>query len=229
MGMVRHFRELRVYREAFNAAMRIFELSKDWPKEERYSLTDQIRRSSRSVCEQIAEAWRKRRYIAHFSSKLTDADSEAAETQSWLDFALQCGYMTQSDFNELDVIYENISGGLVTMMANADQWCISQNAVKECESQYESKLGRSMGVCECGSMGVENNKTRSELSHSHTPTPTYSHTPQLPNSPTHAQSTGVSESVSVCVENNKTRSELSHSNTPQLPKTKVLNENSCHR
>ena len=74
--MVKHFRELRVYREAFDAAMRIFECSKEWPKEERYSLTDQIRRSSRSVCEQIAEAWRKRRYVAHFRSKLTDADSE---------------------------------------------------------------------------------------------------------------------------------------------------------
>lgn len=93
--MVKHFRELRVYREAFEAAMRIFEYSKAWPKEERYSLTDQVRRSSRSVCEQIAEAWRKRRYIAHFRSKLTDADSEAAETQSWLEFALRCGYITE--------------------------------------------------------------------------------------------------------------------------------------
>ena len=81
MSMVKHFRELRVYSEAFDSAMRIFEYSKKWPKEEKYSLTDQNRRSSRSVCEQIAEAWRKRRYIAHFRSKLTDADSEAAETQ----------------------------------------------------------------------------------------------------------------------------------------------------
>jgi four helix bundle protein len=103
--MVKHFRELRVYSEAFDAAMRIFECSKAWPKEERYSLTDQIRRSSRSVCEQIAEAWRKRRYIAHFRSKLTDADSEAAETQSWLEFALRCGYITQAVFDELDGVY----------------------------------------------------------------------------------------------------------------------------
>ena len=109
--MVKHFRELRVYREAFDAAMRIFECSKEWPKEERYSLTDQIRRSSRSVCEQIAEAWRKRRYIAHFRSKLTDADSEAAETQSWLEFALRCGYTTQAVFDELDAVYEKVSGG----------------------------------------------------------------------------------------------------------------------
>ena len=69
MSVVKHFRELRVYREAFESAMQIFEYSKQWPKEERYSLTDQIRRSSRSVCEQIAEAWRKRRYIAHFSQQ----------------------------------------------------------------------------------------------------------------------------------------------------------------
>ena len=109
--MVKHFRELRVYREAFDAAMRIFECSKEWPQEERYSLTDQIRRSSRSVCEQIAEAWRKRRYMAHFRSKLTDADSEAAETQSWLEFALRCGYITQEVFDELDAIYEKVSGG----------------------------------------------------------------------------------------------------------------------
>jgi len=139
--VVKHFRELRVYREAFDAAMRIFEYSKEWPKEERYSLTDQIRRSSRSVCEQIAEAWRKRRYIAHFRSKLTDADSEAAETQSWLEFALRCGYITQAFFDELDAIYEKASGGLVNMMDHADQWCISSSHVKENEAEYEVSEG----------------------------------------------------------------------------------------
>jgi len=105
MSLVKHFRELRVYQTAFDAAMDIFELSKQWPKEERYSLTDQIRRSSRSVCEQIAEAWRKRRYCAHFRSKLTDADSEAAETQSWLEFAFKCGYITKPVFDKLDAVY----------------------------------------------------------------------------------------------------------------------------
>jgi four helix bundle protein len=136
VGVVKHFRELRVYREAFDAAMRIFECSKTWPKEERYSLTDQIRRSSRSVCEQVAEAWRKRRYIAHFTSKLTDADSETAETQSWLEFALRCGYIGQEAFDELDRVYERISGGLVNMMAHADQWCISCDHVKEEGFEY---------------------------------------------------------------------------------------------
>jgi len=134
--VVKHFRELRVYREAFDAAMRIFEYSKAWPKEERYSLTDQARRSSRSVCEQIAEGWRKRRYVAHFRSKLTDADSEAAETQSWLEFALRCGYIAQGVFDELDSVYEKVSGGLVKMMANADQWCISSDRVREDGVEY---------------------------------------------------------------------------------------------
>ena len=136
MSVVKHFRELRVYREAFESAMQIFEYSKQWPKEERYSLTDQIRRSSRSVCEQIAEAWRKRRYIAHFRSKLTDADSEAAETQSWLEFALRCGTITQAFFDELDAAYEKVSGGLVNMMANADQWCVSSSQVRGDGAEY---------------------------------------------------------------------------------------------
>ena len=137
MTMARHFRDLRVYREAFDAAMRIFEYSKRWPKEERYSLTDQIRRSSRSVCEQTAEAWKKRRYPAHFRSKLTDADSEAAETQSWLSFALSCGYITREIFDELDGVYEKVSGGLVNMISNADQWCTPHNQVREDGVEYE--------------------------------------------------------------------------------------------
>lgn len=80
--IARRFRELRVYRVAFDAAMRVFELSKSWPAEEKFSLTDQIRRSSRAVCGAVAEAWRKRRYPKHFASKLTDADSESAETRA---------------------------------------------------------------------------------------------------------------------------------------------------
>jgi four helix bundle protein len=116
--MVKHFRELRVYQDAFAAAMTIFQLSRSWPQEERYALTDQIRRASRSVSANIAEAWRKRRYPAHFASKLSDADSETAETQAWLDYAQSCGYLTKKQFSELDQIYEGVSGGLVTMMDN---------------------------------------------------------------------------------------------------------------
>jgi four helix bundle protein len=123
MALVKHFKELRVYKQGFAAASRIYELSKRWPREERYSLTDQIRRSSRSVCANIAEAWRKRRYPAHFVSKLSDSDSEAAETQAWLDFALDCGYIDQQAHDELYGVYENVIGGLVNMMANPDAWC----------------------------------------------------------------------------------------------------------
>jgi four helix bundle protein len=127
--MVKHFRELRVYQLAFDAAMQLFELSKKWPKEERYSLTDQIRRASRSVCANIAEAFRKRRYVAHFRSKLTDADSEAAETQAWLDFAMKCGYLSQGDYEVVNTAYEKICGGLVSMMANAGEWCTAHNEI----------------------------------------------------------------------------------------------------
>ena len=131
MAMAAHFRDLRVYRMAFDAATRVFELSRSWPKEEKYALTDQLRRSSRSVCGNIAEAWRKRRYEAHFRSKLTDADSEAAETQTWLDFAKQCGLLTEEDHADLDERYERISGGLVKMMHEADRWCIPFDTVSE--------------------------------------------------------------------------------------------------
>ena len=123
MALVKHFKELRVYQHAFAAATRIYRLSKRWPAEERYSLTDQIRRSPRSACANIAEAWRKRRYPAHFVSKLSDSDSEAAETQVWLDFALDCGYISQQDHDDLYATYENIAGGLVKMMANSNAWC----------------------------------------------------------------------------------------------------------
>ena len=121
--MVQHFQELRVYQQGFEAAMSIFESSRTWPKEERYSLTDQVRRSSRSVCANIAEAWRKRRYPNHFVSKLTDADAEAAETQNWIAFALRCGYITTEEHQKLWATYNQISGGLVNMINNPQTWC----------------------------------------------------------------------------------------------------------
>src|SRR5262249_15484375 len=91
-GKIRTHCDLQVYRTAFDAAMTIFEMTKAFPKEETYSLTDQIRRSSRSVCANLAEAWRKRRYRAAFVAKLVDAEAEAAETQVWLEFAVKCEY-----------------------------------------------------------------------------------------------------------------------------------------
>ncbi len=90
---IKSHKDLKVYQMAFDAAMKIFELSKKFPVEERYSLTDQIRRSSRSVCANMAEAWRKRRYEAAFVAKLNDCESEAAETQTWIEFAVKCNYL----------------------------------------------------------------------------------------------------------------------------------------
>jgi four helix bundle protein len=98
---VKDYRELRVYQLAFESAMQVYEITRALPRDERYSLTDQIRRSTRSVCANIAEAWRKRRYPASFVSKLSDADTEAAETQVWLDFALRCGYIDAKAHAEL--------------------------------------------------------------------------------------------------------------------------------
>lgn len=135
MACVQHFKDLRVYRLAFKAAMTIFEASKRWPPEERYSLTDQIRRSSRSVCGSIAEAWRKRRYPSHFVSKLTDADGEAAETQNWLEFALECGYINSEQHKALWQTYEEITGGLVNMMTDSDRWC-GPSIVRESVAEY---------------------------------------------------------------------------------------------
>ncbi|NET73527.1 MAG: four helix bundle protein [Sphaerospermopsis sp. SIO1G2] len=91
---IKNHQELEVFQLAFNTAMQIFAESKKFPVEERYSLTDQIRRSSRSVCANLAEAWRKRRYEAAFIAKLSDSEAEAAETQTWLEFAVKCNYLT---------------------------------------------------------------------------------------------------------------------------------------
>jgi four helix bundle protein len=118
-----HF-DLDVYKLGFAAAMRIFELSKTFPIEERYSLTDQVRRSSRSVCVNIAEAWRKRRYPAHWVSKLSDSEAEAAETQTWLKFSVECGYLKRGTEAEICSIYDTIIGKLVIMIRHPEKWGI---------------------------------------------------------------------------------------------------------
>ena len=133
---IRHFRELDVYKMAMEAAVRIFELSKRFPVEERYSLTDQIRRCSRSVCANIAEAWRKRRYSNAFISKLCDAEAEAAETDVWLELAVRCGYLDPAKSAELEQEYEHILGKLVSMLSHPDQWTI--RAVREEEADYDT-------------------------------------------------------------------------------------------
>jgi len=116
--------DLEVYQKAFDAAMRIFELSKSFPREETYSLTDQIRRSSRSVCANLAEAWRKRRYQKAFISKLSDSESEAAETQVWLEFAVKCGYMERDEAADLYQTYDGAIGTIVGMINHPETWVI---------------------------------------------------------------------------------------------------------
>ena len=123
---VRTHEDLEVYRLGFEAAASIFVLSKRFPPEERYSLTDQIRRSSRSVCANLAEAWRKRRYEAAFLSKLNDSEAEAAETQTWLRFAVQSRYVAEDAVGPLLFAYDNILGKLVQMIVNPRPWLMTR-------------------------------------------------------------------------------------------------------
>lgn len=120
---INHFRELEVYRRSFSSAMTIFEIRKSFPPEEKFSLVDQVRRSSRSVCTCLAEAWRKRRYPAVFKNKLTDAMQEASETQCWLEFCTACTYLDDTRFRQLDDEYENIIGMLSRMEGMAHKFC----------------------------------------------------------------------------------------------------------
>lgn len=124
MSTVRSQRDLKVWNKAIDAAMAVFEISKAFPAEERYSMTDQIRRSSRSVAANIAEAWRKRRYEAAFVAKLNDSESEAAETQTHIELARRCRYLTDSSAQELDHVYEEIIAMLATMSNHPEKWCL---------------------------------------------------------------------------------------------------------
>ncbi len=116
--------ELQVYQKAFRAAVEIFELTRDFPQEERFALTDQMRRSSRSVCANLAEAWRKRRYKRAFS-KLSDAEGEAAETQVWIEFATRFNYISEDNARALRQRYDEILGTIVGMINNADSWLLT--------------------------------------------------------------------------------------------------------
>ena len=118
--------DLVVYQKAFEAAMTLFELSKSFPPEEKYSLTDQIRRSSRSVCANLAEAWRKRRYEAMFISKLADSEGEAAETQVWLEFAVKCKYVKRDEAAALYTAYREVIKTLVGMINHPESWVIKK-------------------------------------------------------------------------------------------------------
>lgn len=122
--LVRRHTDLEVYQQAFALAMELFRLSKKFPIEERYSLTDQMRRSSRSICANLAEAWRKRRYEAAFVSKLGDSEAEAAETQTWIQFAVECEYLDRKTGREIYRQCDAVLGKLVLMITNAKDWTL---------------------------------------------------------------------------------------------------------
>ena len=117
-------RELDVYKKAFDAAMVIFEVTRNFPREEIYSLTDQFRRSSRSVCANLAEAWRKRRYEKAFIAKLSDAETEATETQVWIEFAVKCNYLSRDQANHLYRDYDEITRMIVATISQPTVWLI---------------------------------------------------------------------------------------------------------
>src|ERR1039457_635187 len=123
MQRVKTATDLEVYKLAFVQATKIFVMSKTWPAEEKYSLTDQIRRCSRSVCANLREAWAKRKYPAHFASKLTDADAENGETETWLDLAFQCGYLPEQNYKALKATCARIGAMLGRMLATSDSFC----------------------------------------------------------------------------------------------------------
>ncbi|WP_347243302.1 four helix bundle protein [Thermogutta sp.] len=126
MAKISTHKELTVWQNAMDAAMRIFEVSRSFPVEEKYSMVDQMRRSSRSVAANLAEAWRKRRYEAAFVAKLNDAETEATEVQTWIELSLRCGYIDQKTATELDGTYEHIIGQLVTMIRQPAKWTLDQ-------------------------------------------------------------------------------------------------------
>lgn len=123
MALVRSHRDLKVYQETLEAAMVVFELTKSFPAEEKYGASDQFRRASRSVPSNIGEGWRKRRYHAHFVSKLTDAEGEAGDSQVWEEISFRCGYFTEEQFFDVFGCYERIISSLVGMENHADEWC----------------------------------------------------------------------------------------------------------
>jgi four helix bundle protein len=124
MGNIQSHKDLHVWQDAMDGAMEIYEITKAFPPDEKYSLVDQIRRSSRSVAANLAEAWRKRRYEAAFKSKLNDAEAEASETQTWVDVALRCSYIDKQAADKLDQKYEHILTRLVSMSRDAGNWTL---------------------------------------------------------------------------------------------------------
>ncbi len=135
--MTGSFKDLKVYQRAYELAMEVFNITKTFPKEETYALIDQIRRSSRSICANIAEAYRKRRYSKHFTSKITDADAEASETMVWLDFARESGYISPSDHNRLETGYREVGRMLGSMADNPERFLPKASQASEESYAYE--------------------------------------------------------------------------------------------
>jgi four helix bundle protein len=123
MPLIKSFRDLNVYKSAQIETQRIYSRSRNFPPEEKYSLTDQIRRSSRAVKAMVAEAWARRRYRAVFINKIDEAPGEATETQSWLDDCLDCGYLSADEFKQMDAAWQSIGAMLNKMIARADDFC----------------------------------------------------------------------------------------------------------
>ena len=136
LNYAQSFRDLLAYQKARQLSQEIFEVTKSFPKEEMFSLTDQIRRSSRSIGAQIAEAWAKRRYEKHFVSKLTDADGEQQETQHWLETAVDCSYVTLEKADHLLQTCQRIGRLLGGTMTKADQFCGQPNILRETTQEY---------------------------------------------------------------------------------------------
>jgi four helix bundle protein len=124
MKVIKSHKELEVYQLSFSSGMEIFEMTKSFPKEETYSLTDQIRRSSRSVSGNLAEAFRKRCYPKHFISKLSDSEGEAAETQVWLDYAYACKYISKDLHYDLTDKYDHIIAMIINMIRKPENWSV---------------------------------------------------------------------------------------------------------
>lgn len=123
---ITHHWQLDVYQLSIEAGMRLFEITKKFPREEMYSLTDQVRRSSRSVSSHVSEGWRRRRYQAAFCDKLNNAEAEAAETQTWIQYSVRCAYLSKKDGRELHREYDKIMGKLVNMQNNSTPWLLNQ-------------------------------------------------------------------------------------------------------
>src|SRR4051812_36765392 len=141
--LIRSAKDLIVYQKGYDLSMRVFEVSKRFPPEERYALTSQIRRSARSICLNLREAWSKRRYPAHFVSKLTDSDGENSETDSSLDFAKDCDYITELEHSELSNLCDEIGRMLGSMMRNPEGFILAPAPLPAAGSIRSSSRTRS--------------------------------------------------------------------------------------